>query len=279
MNFAAAAARAPAQEPSGAGAGAHIHELHPFAVLIDLKAVRPNVNKDERNRFVLRDLQVPALAVSGIYAVPTTQLLRVNFLAEAPYRAALEQLREGVPWTEVGGALVYGWAIQDALIKVRLSGVPEHLSKRVLVEHLSQWGRVISFSRGRDKDFPVAFDGTVFLTFQLEEGAVLPTFIYLVEGSRKEIVMVHTDQSRRHCYKCGNTGHVGQYCKAGGRAPSAPASMWSTLVLPGGGGACRDPFAPNSPPPPPRDGNALRAVKRHAASPLAMPVSSPAPPP
>ncbi|WP_371079307.1 hypothetical protein, partial [Salmonella enterica] len=141
----------------------------------------------------------------------TTQLLRINFLAEAPYRDALDRLREGIRWSKMGGSLVFGWAIQDSLIKVRLSGVPEHLSKRVIIQHLAHWGRVISFSRGRDRAFPVAFDGTVYITFQLDEGASLPTFINLVAGSKKEVVMVHTDQSRRHCYKCGHTGHVGQY--------------------------------------------------------------------
>jgi len=251
MDFAAAAARPPLlQVQAGAGASAqvrHIDRLHPFAVLVDLKAVRPNVNKDERNRFVLRDLGVPALAVSGIYAVPTSQLLRINFLAEAPYEAALERLRDGVPWSEMGGSLVYGWSVQDSLVKLRLSGVPEHLAKEVLVAHLGQWGRVVAFSRGRDRDFPVAFDGTVYITFQLGEQAVLPAFITLVEGSRKELIMLHTDQSRRHCYRCGHTGHVGQYCKAGGRMASASAGLWSTLVLPGR--AVGDPFAPSGPSP------------------------------
>ena len=136
---------------------------------MDLKAACPNVNKDERNCFILKDLDIPAMTVPGIYAVPTLQLMRINFLAEAPYKAALERLRNGVPWSEMGGVLIFGWPAQNSLIKLGLSGVPEHMAKEVLVAHL---GRMVAFSRGHDRDFPVVFDGTVYVTFQLGEQAV-----------------------------------------------------------------------------------------------------------
>ena len=59
--------------------------------------------------------------------------------------------------------------------------------------------------------------------------------------------MLHSDQSRRHCFLCGHTGHVGQYFKASGGMAAASAVLWNTLELPGT--AVGDPFAPSDPSP------------------------------
>jgi hypothetical protein len=45
-------------------------------------------------------------------------------------------------------------------------------------------------------------------------------------------LFVHTDDHRRRCARCGHTGHVGQFCKAGSRAPGADAALWSALQIP-----------------------------------------------
>jgi hypothetical protein len=42
----------------------------------------------------------------------------------------------------------------------------------------------------------------------------------------------HTDDHRRRCARCGHTGHVGQFCKAGSRAAGADAALWSVLQIP-----------------------------------------------
>jgi hypothetical protein len=51
-------------------------------------------------------------------------------------------------------------------------------------------------------------------------------------GSIATRLFVHTDDHRRRCARCGHTGHVGQYCRAGARAPGADAALWSTLSIP-----------------------------------------------
>jgi hypothetical protein len=45
-------------------------------------------------------------------------------------------------------------------------------------------------------------------------------------------LFVHTDDHRRRCARCGHTGHVGQFCKAGSRAAGADAALWSVLRIP-----------------------------------------------
>jgi len=85
-----------------------------------------------------------------------------------------------------------------------------------------------------DEDYPSAADGVLYFTLLLKEGATLPSFINVVDpqGTLADVIMVHTDQGRRHCYRCGHTGHQARFCRAAHRHPGAPASLWSTLVLP-----------------------------------------------
>jgi hypothetical protein len=88
---------------------------------------------------------------------------------------------------------------------------------------------------------------------------VLPSFIDLQDagGHLAERLFVFTDQHRRRCFRCGHTGHVGQFCRSSLRAPGAPSTLWSTLVLPPSlsgqpvARAAPDPPAAAAPPPPP----------------------------
>jgi hypothetical protein len=86
----------------------HVAYLQGFAVLIDLRAVKPNLSKEERNQFLLQDLAVDIATVTDVFMVPSTQLLRVGFVAAEPCQAALDKLQAGVPWSATGGAIVYG---------------------------------------------------------------------------------------------------------------------------------------------------------------------------
>ena len=225
QQLAAAAAEVPARL---------LPQLHPYAVLIDIQAVWRDAGREERNSFVLKALAVPAADVSGIYVVPETQLLRVSFESKVAYLEALAKLRRGVPRPEGGGRPVFGWAISDTVVKVRVCGVPEHLRMVWLREHLGQFGQVLLAQRSLDPDFPAASDGVVYVTLLLREGVALPHFIRLVDtrGAPGDLLMVHRDHGKRYCYVCGQTGHVGQFCKLRGRHPGAPSSLWSTLVVP-----------------------------------------------
>jgi hypothetical protein len=139
----------------------HVAYLQGFAVLIDLRAVRPGLTKEDRNQFLLQDLAVDIATVTDVFMVPSTQLLRVGFVAAEPCQAALDKLQVGVPWSAAGGALVYGWSPSDSLSRVRVSGCTQALSIDWLVAHMAQYGRVVQSACGLDRSLSNVFDGVV----------------------------------------------------------------------------------------------------------------------
>jgi hypothetical protein len=100
----------------------HVAYLQGFTVLIDLRAVRPNLTKEEKNQLLLKDLAVDIASITDVFMVPTTQLLRDKFIAVEPCQAALDKLPGGVPWLAAGVTLVYGWSPLDSLYRVHVSG-------------------------------------------------------------------------------------------------------------------------------------------------------------
>jgi hypothetical protein len=238
----------------------HIAYLQGHAVLIDLRSVRPSVSKEERNAFLLQDLGLSVADVTDVFMVPSTQLLRVGFAAAEPCQAALAKLQAGVPWAAADNALVYGWSPADSLSRVRVSGCTPGLDLDLVAAHMAQFGRVVQSARGRDRSFGNVFDGVIHLTMQIPPDATLPSFIDLKDegGHVAERLFVFTDQHRRRCFRCGHTGHVGQFCRAVTRSSGAPASLWSTMVLPAGPPAAVP--ADGTAPPPPAAHGAVEAA-------------------
>ena len=110
------------------------------------------------------------------------QLFLFTMEADAVYEEILVKQREGVVWTKVGGALVFGWANLEALTQVRVSYVQFYLLVEALKIHLSQFGQVVRASRGRcRRTLPNSADGLVHLTMQLENLNWLPGYIQLID--------------------------------------------------------------------------------------------------
>jgi hypothetical protein len=87
----------------------HVAYLQGFAVLVNLQVIKPNLSKEERNKFLLQDLAVDIATITNVFMDPSTQLLRVGFVAAWPCQVALDKLQAGVPWSAAGSAIVYGW--------------------------------------------------------------------------------------------------------------------------------------------------------------------------
>ena len=192
------------------------------------------MDQSGRNDFLLQDLKVSVDEVADIWPEPESQLLYVAFFTDEQYQLYLGRLTAGVPWSACRGALVYGWAPGDAVTAVRLTGVPASLPEAAIRDHFSQFGRVTRLFRSKDKVFTRATNGIVHISIAVAPGFTLPAFVSLVDqdGATDKRLLVYTDAFRRRCSRCGTTGHVAQFCKAGRRAAGAEEALWSTLRIP-----------------------------------------------
>jgi hypothetical protein len=211
----------------------HLPGVHDRAVFIDLRAVRPNVSRDERNVFLTDDLGLQVPDVTDIFNEPSSQLLRVELATLDLHADVLERLAAGVPWSAFGGAPVYGWAPSDTVTSLRISGYPRFYPLDLLRNHFAQMGRVTHLARGKDSFWSAAATGVVHLSIGTNPGTVLPAFIDFSDGTAVgERMFVHTDNTRRRCSKCGGTDHGTQFCRSVGRAAAASAALWSIMEVP-----------------------------------------------
>ena len=212
----------------------HVPALSENAVFIDLRVIKPSVDQVERNDFLLKDLQVSVDEIADIWPEPESQLLRLVFFTAEQHQRYLTRLTAGVPWAACNGALVYGWAPGDAVTAVRLTGVPANLPEAAIRAHFAQFDRVTRVFRSKDKVFTRACNGIVHISIAVAPGFALPAFVSLVDddGTTDKRMLVHTDAFRRRCSRCGTTGHVAQFCRAGHRAAGAQEALWSVLRIP-----------------------------------------------
>jgi hypothetical protein len=122
-------------------------------------------------------------------------------------------------------------AIQSLLSRSQRSRT---VSPRKTRSHFQQFGRVTRAVRGHDRFFKNAYNGIVHLSITITPGFTLPHFVEVVDdnGAIATRLYVHTDNHRRRCARCGHTGHVGQFCKAGSCAAGADVALWSVLRIP-----------------------------------------------
>jgi hypothetical protein len=212
----------------------HVPALNTNALFVDLRSVKADFSMDERNDFLLKDLGCKFTDIKGIFPDPSTLLLRISFASTAIFERFRDRLAAGVAWAACGNSLVYGWAPGDSVTAVRVSAVPDCFTAEDIRRHFQQFGRVTRAVRGHDRFFKNAYNGIVHLSITLTPGFTLPHFVEVVDdgGAIATRLFVHTDDHRRRCARCGHTGHVGQYCKAGSRAPGADAALWSALQIP-----------------------------------------------
>jgi len=242
----------------------HVPALSANAVFIDLRVVKPSVTTEERNDFLLEDLRVSVDEVSEIWPEPESQLLRLAFFTADQHKRYLDRLTAGVPWSACRGALVYGWSPGDAVTAVRLTGVPASLPDAAIREHFSQFGRVTRVFRSKDKVFTRAANGIAHISIAVAPGFTLPAFVSLVDadGCTDKRMLVHTDASRRRCSRCGTTGHVAQFCRAGRRAAGADAALWSVIRIPADLLPAADAAMDTAPARPPPSAAAAASVSR-----------------
>ena len=245
--------RPPRPPPAAAPTPTHVSRVR--TVLIDVKAVKPNHDRAERAALIIEDLQLPAVAVTAIYMLQVEQLLLVTFATEEVFQEAVVKLRRGVPWRAASGRQVYGWPTTDSLLQVRLTNVHPDIPVERLTALMSRFGRVVLAHRvgGRDPFFPNANDGIVYMKMAIDEGSSFPDFIAVetMDGVLDSIVRVFTDNSLKRCYRCGQLGHIGAFCRRAAKSIADQKDVWARLQLLPTQLRIHPSTGPPQPPPPP----------------------------
>ena len=212
--------RPPRPPPVAAPTPTHVSRVR--RVLIDVKAVKPSHDRADRTALIIDDMRIPAVTVTAIYMLQVEQLLLATFDNDEVFQEAVTKLRRGVPWGAAGGCLVYGWPTTDSLLQVRLTNVHPDVPVDRLTALMSRFGRVVLADRvgGRNPFFPNANDGIIHMKMAVNEGSTFPDFIAIetVNGVLDSIVRVFTDNSQKRCYRCGQLGHIGAFCRRAARS-------------------------------------------------------------
>ena len=235
------------------------HRYAPFAerdFFVDLRAANPYYTVDDRDDFILDDLRVDINDLLALWVDSISRLVRVTVRTPEIAATTIDRLRAGVRWTACGGAMVYGWHPSRAAVAVRLSDVPLGADLDLIAEHMCLFGRVLSVQRARERaqgriGARGLTTGVVHLSMELRPSTPLPNFVEVEShaGDFIAIFPVFSDVLRRRCFRCGDTGHVGQFCRARERAKTAPPHTWSVLRVPPEDGPAGG--AVHRPPPPP----------------------------
>ena len=226
--------RRPQAPPVAAPMPTHITRTR--TLLIDVKAVKPNHDRAERAALLIEDMQLPAATVTDIYMLQVEQLLLVTFSSEVVFQEAMEKLKVGVRWTAACGRLVYGWPTTDSLLQVRITNIHSEVPVELVVALMSRYGRVVQARTvpGRDPSFPAANVGILFLKMAINDDVAFPDFVAVENhlGVLDSILRIFTDNSLKRCYRCGQVGHLGAFCRRTARAIADQPDVWARLILP-----------------------------------------------
>lgn len=201
--------------------------------MVDFKAAKPDATRDERIDFALIDLNLTGMQMSDLYVLTFEQKLLITLKEEEMFQSVVYRLAQGVPWPAAGGRKVYGWSSADSLLPVRLTNVHSDIPHSVLIEALSRYGTVVHYQPGRHPRLPNVNDGTLHIKMTIPEGVVLPSFIgvYNHEDKLDTAIQVFTDTSTKRCYRCGQAGHIGAYCRKVPKSVEAQNKSWCKVKL------------------------------------------------
>ena len=223
----------PRPPPVAAPTPTHVSRVQ--TVLIDVMAIKPSHDRADRAALIIDDMQLPAVTVTAIFMLQVEQLLLVTFATDEVFQEAVTKLRRGVPWGAAAGRHVYGWPTTDSLLQVRLTNVHPDIPVDRLTGLMSRFGRVVlaHWVGGRDPFFPNANDGIIHMKMAVNEGSTFPDFIAIetVNGVLDSIVRVFTDNSQKRCYRCGQLGHIGAFCRWAARTIADQKDVWARLTL------------------------------------------------
>ena len=201
---------------------------------IDLRSALGNVKPkpDQWADWITDVLKVePAnILLCSIHTV--TGHLMVQLSEETVFQEKLTMLERGVPWGPE--KIVFGWSSEEYLTTVKVHNYAPHMDIEAIKSIMGAYGKVISCVPGVHRRFKNASDGTLTFKMKLEAGKQPPSVLKSqVEG---EVLSCYFEGGPRVCYKCGQSGHIGSYCRQRSAKPQPQAEdvaatpSWAALV-------------------------------------------------
>ena len=187
------------------------------SVCIDLyqpEFFRRKPSWEEMAIFVSQQLCLTAPLKSSLKDIqlhPVKKHLFIKFRDTTSRDNVANKLKVGVDWPAFE-AKVHGWAMDKPVIVVRLHGVSPESTKQEIQDVMAQYGDVLDIDIGyiSKKLLPGVTNGTWTVKMILQEGKVLPSFVFMKEEG--EVWQVTHENQTNVCWKCGQAGHVDARC-------------------------------------------------------------------
>ena len=185
---------------------------------------------DEWADWLVDKLEVKPENILLCHVHTVTGHLMVTLADEEDFKVRLTMLERDVAWGE--DKVVYGWSSQDYLTTVKVHNYAPHMDLDLIKKMMGSYGKVISCVVGKHRRFKNALDGTLTFRMKFEAGQKPPSVLKSdIEG---EVLCCYFEGRQKVCYKCGQTGHIGQYCRqilAQSQGQSgAGSSTWAGMV-------------------------------------------------
>jgi hypothetical protein len=200
-------------------------------VCIDIQGAHPSgrVTWQEWTDFLTKDLAIDPDEVKEVGMHSLTRLLMVQTFSDLEYDNILSKLQGGVTWSNKDNVQVYGWSFKERQTTVKLLNVTLSMDLELLKTKISQYGRIVSWKKGKHPKFKKSFDNTITVRMMLDHGVKLPAF--LPSEKLGEVIHLVSDAIDRACIRCLKSGHIAPHCRKPNKnfAYTKPNLVWQPL--------------------------------------------------
>ena len=153
---------------------------------------------------------------------PVKKNLFIKFRSEISRDTVADMLAgEGLEWPAFE-TRVQGWAMDKPVVFVRVLGASPESRQEDIKGVMGQYGEVIEVRKGQlSKKLQNVTNGTWTVRMILGEDKIIPSFVFV--SADGEIWQLTHDNQETICWKCGQSGHIGSWCRQ--RAVSIDADL------------------------------------------------------
>ena len=148
-------------------------------------------------------------AVVDIQLHPVKKLLFLKFADQAVRDEVATRLQEGLVWPAFA-TTVTGWGMDKSVERIRVLGVSPETNEGGVRTVLEQYGEILEARKGYiSRKLPGVTNGIWTVKLVLGKEKVLPPFLIMKEEG--EVWQLATGEASV-CWKCGQSGHIGDKC-------------------------------------------------------------------